>query len=105
MAYSVEITTVAQITEALATSLLVNTSDIIDSQRTLGEWRNESVIILKGRFGYYIRCGKLVAGDFCYPLLPSSPCSLIIQHHHEAGNYYPSLFPLPTDNNDITVYF
>ena len=56
------ITTVAGITPEVAAELLADATAVMDSRRGLGEWRNESVAILKGRFGYYLKCGKLVAG-------------------------------------------
>jgi topoisomerase IA-like protein/ribosomal protein L12E/L44/L45/RPP1/RPP2 len=53
---------VSEITEELAFSLLQDTTAILDSQRILGDWNEEQVLVKQGRFGYYVRCGKLIAG-------------------------------------------
>ena len=46
-----------------AIDLLLDVDAVLDSQRTLGfDKDGEEVSIRKGRFGYYIRCGKKIAG-------------------------------------------
>lgn len=52
----------SQVSHQEAAELLSDTSAILDSQRILGTHNEEEVSIRKGRFGYYVRCGKLIAG-------------------------------------------
>ena len=53
---------VSQVTPELAADLLQDTASILDSMRPLGMWNEEEVAIRKGRFGHYLKCGKLIAG-------------------------------------------
>ena len=52
----------SQIDHSLAMELLVDVDAIMDSQRLLGVHEGEEVKILKGRFGHYVRWGKMIAG-------------------------------------------
>jgi hypothetical protein len=53
---------VSHVTEELATELLEDTESILDSQRPLGMHNEEEVMIRRGRFGHYIKCGNRIAG-------------------------------------------
>jgi DNA topoisomerase-1 len=52
----------SEVTIEEASALLSDTKAIVDSQRILGKYEDVEVSIRKGRFGYYVRCGKLIAG-------------------------------------------
>ncbi len=52
----------SEITFESAADFLFDINVILDSQRNLGTHNGEEVSIRKGRFGYYVRCGKLIAG-------------------------------------------
>jgi DNA topoisomerase I len=52
----------SEVTIEVASALLSDTKAILDSQRILGKYEDVEVSLRKGRFGYYVRCGKLIAG-------------------------------------------
>jgi topoisomerase IA-like protein len=67
-------TLVSAVTDELAISLLSDTNAILESQRNLGVWNEEDVVVKQGRFGYYVRCGKLIAG-----LRQVDPATLVLE--------------------------
>eukprot|EP00596_Hydrurales_sp_CCMP1899_P009853 CAMPEP_0119050552 /NCGR_PEP_ID=MMETSP1177-20130426/70557_1 /TAXON_ID=2985 /ORGANISM="Ochromonas sp, Strain CCMP1899" /LENGTH=1251 /DNA_ID=CAMNT_0007029085 /DNA_START=438 /DNA_END=4193 /DNA_ORIENTATION=- len=67
-------TLVSVVTDEMAISLLSDTNAILESQRNLGVWNEEDVVVKQGRFGYYVRCGKLIAG-----LRQVDPATLVLE--------------------------
>ena len=51
----------SQVTLDICMDILPSIKEIIESNRLIGFWNGEEVCVRRGRFGFYIKCGSVVA--------------------------------------------